>query len=823
MATEAPIKHGTVLLEIPKHTYDTTRLTLFVGTVFHADSTGEILGHCPQFLDEKPVLPYQAGMRPMIKMLESEKHGRACFYNTCTFYPDYDGIARQQREYFAAMHCVVVESSNPLPKDLQPTYTVRTGPKAFEHGYVLKEPITDIRAAEMLVQLICLTGKMDNSSPIRIARLPDGLSGAHLRREFIITLETMNGPYWTPEAVIDRLGEIKGLTSRLWKEWLTGPLTPLEELFNSHYLSKKPVAQQPNGSIDPILEWYYEHGFVISDDGGEIVHIECPQSATHPEEAYGEYKPIGRGPRPRLRTFKCQGKFCESVDIRDLAVYVMANSEMLAIPENDPSLPIFKHYAFDGPSNTIWRHSESSVQSYVVEGFRTQFNEKTTVHCKEGKAIRVTNAASLWLDSPYRMTVYGPMRNPGAGPFIKDREGRTWINTFRGAPWGDGDYDMEYVTPFLKYIDYLIPDENERTYFLDWITNKVQDPKFRGTGIVMVAEAFGTGRGTLGNMLTLLVGQHNTAQIPFDKLINPGEFNHWEDKQLVLISEAKDHQVNGKTKDATVAYECLKQRVDTTAAEVTLNIKHQAHRQVIVTTSYLIMTNHVYTISIPQDDRRLTVITNPKKPAPISYFAKLYNDYLAPLSPDGAPRWVTHVYRYLRQREIVNPERLLLPIRTIGKERMVRVGTPRVVSTVRAMAMVMEELDYMFITTRAGVTILRKAMHIMGDEAAYTYPEKIISTELDSIYGMMRWLKLRVPNQRYPLTVRAFRKAVYEKGVSRINYEDLARMENHRIPKWIKVAAQEQTHYIHTDDEMDRLADLTATRALGLNLQEGPV
>jgi hypothetical protein len=230
------------------------------------------------------------------------------------------------------------------------------------------------------------------------------------------------------------------------------------------------------------------------------------------------------------------------------------------------------------------------------------------------------------------------------------------VNTFKQPNWGDGDIDAEDIAQFMDFMEYLIPIEEERTYFLDWLACKAQNLGFRGAAILMIAQSQGTGRTTLSDMLATLFSRVNTAHVPFPQLCKTdGQFNEWQEKPLVFTDETLSLGGESYYK----VYETLKEIFDPRPKETWINPKYGRKRVVMCHSSYLMFSNHTNALATAVDDRRIYVIENAPVPWPGEKFAEL-NAWLDEKDADGKPYWAKAVWRWLQARE-VDPNEMTKP------------------------------------------------------------------------------------------------------------------------------------------------------------------
>ena len=74
------------------------------------------------------------------------------------------------------------------------------------------------------------------------------------------------------------------------------------------------------------------------------------------------------------------------------------------------------------------------------------------------------------------------------------------------------------LAAFESFFAHLIPDEAERTWLWHWLAHKARRPWMPMVAVIMVAEEFGSGRGTLFDILELVFGKDYVVPCSFGEL-----------------------------------------------------------------------------------------------------------------------------------------------------------------------------------------------------------------------------------------------------------------------------------------------------------------
>jgi hypothetical protein len=166
---------------------------------------------------------------------------------------------------------------------------------------------------------------------------------------------------------------------------------------------------------------------------------------------------------------------------------------------------------------------------------------------------------------------------------------------------------------FHTFLEHLFPDEKERKWYWHRLAYKVRRPWVPMVGVIMVAEEFGSGRGTLFDILELLFGKDYVVPCTFGELTGrsaEARFNaRMADALILVVNEAiaEDGEQQAKRR---LDYEGLKNAIEPSpTARRRFEAKGQhAYAQTSAATLD-VATNHRDAVKLPWDDRRLSVLT----------------------------------------------------------------------------------------------------------------------------------------------------------------------------------------------------------------------
>jgi hypothetical protein len=689
-----------------KFQYDVELLTAFHNMIFERSSDSEFSlawrarnGNIPSFPNEA---------KKLISSLARSPVGSALYYSTATVTPDRDGKLFNRQANFAGLYVIVLDDIgtkipvDKIPENFAPTYIIETSKGNFQYGYVLEEPIRSLHAAKALVQCVYESGLSDEGGkmPNKLVRLPHGINGKKGDKgKFHVKLHTMDGKFYTPEEILavvepdlkweDILKDSEKAQARLNKSngvyrWTAG--------------AKEHQYDTVDGIVDPILEHLAKHNMVF-DDSGDWVKIECPWCDSHTSGGDDAgYSPIGRGAGAfrNKRAFKCFHEHCADKTTNDFLIYIV-DSGGDRYPIYEPHPDIASRFFYDAFQDGIHEQTTHGTRFYSSKVLTNVFTEKIDIPNDKGITVRKNEMQHFLkeMSRSNKVVVDGQKFDPTTHDVIVRQEGSDslYINSFKPPRWSDGEYDPEIVKEFTDYVNYLIPNEREYNYFLDWMACKAQNMGFRGQAIVMVATTQGMGRTTLSKMIGCIFGHHNMTNVPFEKLTEGGQFNEFLAFPFVVSDEtlavAKDDSVYK-------VYERLKDMVDTTPKYITINGKYSRKYSDYCYSSFLMLSNHTNALMISAKDRRFYAITNAKEPASPEYFGKI-NRMINDLSPIDDNSWAAHVWRFLRNRP-VNPEQMVKDAgMTVAKQEMAIMSQSLVDFSIN---FILENWDFNIISSR---------------------------------------------------------------------------------------------------------------------------
>jgi hypothetical protein len=648
--------------------YNVDELEDFMRMVFHATDPEDETNQTLLWASGKPTPGYARSEDEVLGRLRRTKKPMSLYFCTATCKPHpLTGKLHNRKSLFKQFHVLVLDDIGTkvpiekIPEELEPTYIIESSEGNFQYGYVLDEPIEVMEEAKALVQLAYEGGFSDAGGmmPTKLVRLPGGRNGKPgSKQNFMVKLRKKDGPYWTPQALLRAMD-----LNVMWKDVVKDVKGAIKRqargaVGTTPWAKDDPAAPGEGGVVDPLLEWLYRENKVLGDSD-HWVSVKCPWHDAHTTgDDDAGYSPLGRGDSPemkRIRGFKCFHGHCSHRNIDDFMTYMMEEGAP-EVSEEDGAAELVASWVYDSSTDFVWQiNGIEQPRPITMKAFKNTFPKKVRVFTRDGKAKMVPET-QIWLLSDRRVVVQGQTFDPTDTGKIVKHGNDLLVNMFHQPEWGDGDYDEKDVDMFKQFLEYLIPLETDREYFLNWLSAKCQNLGFRGAAILMIAKQQGTGRTTLSDMIETMIGSANVENVPFNRLTGDGVFNEWLEKPLVVTNETKD---TSDTKGYYRVYEGLKEYIDPRPKRERINPKYGHHRFSTVHSSYLMFSNHENALAVAGNDRRFFVMRNAMIPAEPAYFTRL-NAWLQEQDVDGKPKWAKSVWRWLRQRNI-DLDELLAP------------------------------------------------------------------------------------------------------------------------------------------------------------------
>lgn len=669
----APVTDTVQINDLPVRKYNTDTVSSFLTTVFGQEKLpdGENILTWRVAVGSKPQYPLSE--EKLLTTLERTNTPAALYVGTATCHADESGRLYNRKGLFGRLYFLVLDDigtkipMDRIPKAFTPSFIIESSAGNFQYGYVLDEPISDYEAASMLVQLVYESGVSDEGGKManKLVRLPEGVNGkAGVKRDFVTKLVELNDTVWTPAEILEQIG-----SDVVWADVLEDAAEVAKRRAGSKagaslWSPVKTHAVALNGSIDPVLEFLYEQDQVIQDIG-EWVTIECPNAHDHTNgDPAAGYMPIGRGAKPNSRAFNCFHETCKNFSTIDFLQHIAVNDG----PEagiTDHAAELVATWVYDVDADAVWKVRDTTEPFMVtMQAFKNLYPHSVTINTADGKYKRVKETA-MWHTAPARVNVYGQTFAPYSPSRLVDVNDHLRLNTFAPPAWGEGAAGGEHVDKFLDFVDFLMPDEEDADYFLDWLSAKAQDMGFRGAAILMYAKQQGTGRTTLCDMVGTLFGKHNIENVPFNKIVDEGAFNDWLQTPIIV----SDETLNTGDTNYWKIYEKLKELIDPRPKRMRLNPKYGKQRLGTVYSSFIFLSNHENAIAMAGGDRRFYVMENALQPQRPEYYTAL-NDWLQEKDANGEPAWAGDVWRWLQKREFDMEMLLAPPKRTAAKDHM---------------------------------------------------------------------------------------------------------------------------------------------------------
>lgn len=168
-----------------------------------------------------------------------------------------------------------------------------------------------------------------------------------------------------------------------------------------------------------------------------------------------------------------------------------------------------------------------------------QFSVRNNHICapRGGKATPWT----LWLSDATRLQRAASVTyRPGGEMMIAEKDG-VCVNTWVAPNFTPRVVSEDEASPWVEHVAYLVPDETERTYLLDWLAFIVQNPGVKPNWqVVWGSRHHGVGKDMALEPVRRALGQHNVRNVHPEQILSQ-RTDWFENARLVVVEEMKSY------------------------------------------------------------------------------------------------------------------------------------------------------------------------------------------------------------------------------------------------------------------------------------------
>jgi hypothetical protein len=489
----------------------------------------------------------------------------------------------------------------PLP----PSAVIETSQGNFQYLYFPQHPVHDTARAQALLKAMAAEhGDTGASIAAKYIRLPVG---------------------WNSKASRQQDGEPFPVRLVSMEPDLRYTVEELMQAFDVAESDLVPIRQRRSltrllGEVDvndPVRDWLRESGLIQSEpDACGFVTVPCPWAEQHTGGGdTAGYSPVGEGGQyADDRQFRCLHDHCRDRGMEDYLTWVIGCGGP-DISDNS-SLRFLERYVYISKGDLVYDRTRPKVPSLPLQSFHNTHLNKFYFVPGEGnrKATRV-QLSKEWQASPRRETVDNIGFHPGEQPIYVDRvTGERRVNTFSAISHGAETTSIRKVGTILRHLQFMFGDDYEAA--LDYLAATICAPERRlQYALLHISTFHGTGRGWLKQLINRLLPHTKHTTI---KEISDGTYNDWMfQSTLVMVDEVYE---KGGMRYALGD----RMREIITENRIEVNIKYGFKGSADVYCNFLLMSNHIDAMSIPDRDRRLWCVLLEKEPFPEEYYAALY-------------------------------------------------------------------------------------------------------------------------------------------------------------------------------------------------------
>jgi Bifunctional DNA primase/polymerase, N-terminal/Family of unknown function (DUF5906) len=227
--------------------------------------------------------------------------------------------------------------------------------------------------------------------------------------------------------------------------------------------------------------------------------------------------------------------------------------------------------------------------------------------------------SAFLLNGQYIQKVHDLDYQPQRADRFVVKDGLTWLNTYRPSDVvaTPGDW-----APFAEFMDYLVPEEDERAHLLKMLAWTVLNPGMKlRHALLLRSEHQGIGKTMLAEIWSELLGPHNVRKTTTEEV--SGNFQGFIKENLLVLLEELNWGVG------PMGYNRLKDLITSDTAVV--NEKYMPVRNWPNFATFVILTNLETPILIEDKDRRIFFVNTPAIPREKSYYAEFITWWRAKL------------------------------------------------------------------------------------------------------------------------------------------------------------------------------------------------
>lgn len=354
--------------------------------------------------------------------------------------------------------------------------------------------------------------------------------------------------------------------------------------------------------------------------------------------------------------------------------------------------------------------------------------------------VQKISPVDAWVVHSQRQDVDGYRFMPDRGPGIFQAKGEDVraINSYAPVVHERVENAEErrgYERLWLDFIEHLLPREDEREWFLNWLAHKKQNLTTPGVGVIMYAGVFGVGRGSLIEIIGAIFGDRYVSSVTAELLMGTGSQSQYTDWMANALFVTTDEVLPDGEEGTSMAwrrkkaYERLKERIDPKPRRMKIVRKGLPNYDDWVYASFLLATNHDNAIPIPKGDRRLVVLTN--STTPLMQKAELYHRLNAERNPSMNMRFVSCIADWLDARDVTGFNAHLAPAFE-GKAKMQEANVTELENIVEN---VLDDLPYDWVTLAVVLDRVENALVRADVKDDYPQWRKVATDRVKAVWA----------------------------------------------------------------------------------------